>query len=452
VPEFYPIVEKFLDSTLLRCIDVHRVQVEHNKQWQSPFDGEWYERRWSTTWDVATRLANVRQRLRVPSIAIGHRHNDLEEYARGFDRYSSMNLLTDHILKSCRPVRFRQGTPLHPFATVSLDTFDLEPGSTFLESAHPDIPMFERDDVSDEMLFMLAMNPVDGKQSCAFHIQCTELPQSGSDFCTMHHDAIVEALTTAPKGHLCTRKMAVQDSQQDSQQDTQWIQPSDISCVRVVHEVDDKFEVWCIDVEFSQVRAVSTIPYILTVRDEKTGAIVLSTTVDYDGRGLQDVEDALEQHQQSYGSTVHKGLSTVRYFSKFYKSEHTHGMTLAAIGDYLRSVGFNPNTHRITSWFSGVDCVIFHRAILGHSQLLDYTPYHTLIHLPDEHGDSCLQPYSLSHTLKACSNISSQRCGYVYRSFCDEDLEMHWPDANPLAMYRLYQLFLEVSGQWVADE
>jgi hypothetical protein len=54
--------------------------------------------------------------------------------------------------------------------------------------------------------------------------------------------------------------------------------------------------VWCIDVEFSQVRIVRGIPYILTVRDVKTAEIVISTTVDYEGQTLQAIEDALEQH------------------------------------------------------------------------------------------------------------------------------------------------------------
>jgi hypothetical protein len=52
--------------------------------------------------------------------------------------------------------------------------------------------------------------------------------------------------------------------------------------------------VWCIDVEFSQVRMVRGIPYILTVRDVKTAEIVISTTVDYEGQTLQAIEDALD--------------------------------------------------------------------------------------------------------------------------------------------------------------
>jgi hypothetical protein len=143
------------------------------------------------------------------------------------------------------------------------------------------------------------------------------------------------------------------------------------------------------------------IPYILTARNVKTAEIVISTTVDYEGQTLQAIKDALEQHQQAFGSTIHKQLYGVRYTSRFYQSSQTHRLSLSSISDRLREVGFRPDTHCIISWHTNLDCVVFSRAIRGHSQLFDYTTTNELMCIRDTNEISCLQPYNLANLLKA---------------------------------------------------
>jgi hypothetical protein len=181
----------------------------------------------------------------------------------------------------------------------------------------------------------------------------------------------------------------------------------------------------------------------------KTAEIIISTTVDYKGQTLQAIEDALKQHQQAFGSTIHKQLCGVRYTSRFYQSSRTHGLSLSSIGDRLREAGFSPDTHRIIFWHTNLDCVVFSRAIRGHSQLFDYTTTNKLMCMRDTNEISCLQPYNLAHLLKDCSSVLSAKCGFMYRSWFDEELTMHMPDADIPAMCRLYQLFLSVWRSWL---
>jgi hypothetical protein len=51
--------------------------------------------------------------------------------------------------------------------------------------------------------------------------------------------------------------------------------------LRKLQEIDKKYILWIIDVEFAVVSGHNAVPYQIVVRDGTTGAIVISTLVDY---------------------------------------------------------------------------------------------------------------------------------------------------------------------------
>jgi hypothetical protein len=114
----------------------------------------------------------------------------------------------------------------------------------------------------------------------------------------------------------------------------------------------------------------------------------------------------MQEHQQKRGSTG-SPFTKSPYFTKFYRSDTASGMSLAAVGKFIRDAGFTPNTHRIVSWYTPVDVYIFRRALLGHSQLIDMTPTPSLMELYSNDGATCLQPYNLATIVKHSSNLTS---------------------------------------------
>lgn len=197
-------------------------------------------------------------------------------------------------------------------------------------------------------------------------------------------------------------------------------------------------------------RQACSIPFILTVHDVKTDAIILSTTIDYESSTTQFIQDTLEQHQTQLGSTLSVSMRTP-YFTKFHHAATTSGMSPASVGDHLRAAGFSPETHRIISWYSKIDVCVFGRALHGHSHLIDLTPTVRLSGLNDKYNQPVLQTYNLSHIVKASISLEFQGCGFVYRSLFQtgEPLEMHLPDNDTLAMARIYRLFIQETAVWV---
>jgi hypothetical protein len=85
---------------------------------------------------------------------------------------------------------------------------------------------------------------------------------------------------------------------------------------------------------------------------------------------LKDVHSKLLQY-------CHRGeniFNSIAQISRHYSAETTHGMFLRAIGDHLRTAGFNAATHSIISWWTRIDEYTVCRALLGHNGLLDSTP------------------------------------------------------------------------------
>jgi hypothetical protein len=147
-----------------------------------------------------------------------------------------------------------------------------------------------------------------------------------------------------------------------------WEKPErpDLDEIRTIHELHNKFVIWTIDVEFATPRQACPIPFILTVRDVKTDAITLSTTIDYESSTMQYLQDTLEQHQTQFGSTRLLFMHT-RYFTKFYHAATTSSMSFGSVGNHFRAAVFSPEMHRIISWYSKADVCVFGCALNGHS-------------------------------------------------------------------------------------
>jgi hypothetical protein len=74
----------------------------------------------------------------------------------------------------------------------------------------------------------------------------------------------------------------------------------------------------------------------------KTNKLVLSTTIDYDARTAESLQREMQEHQQKRGSTG-SPFTKSPYFTKFYRSDAASGMSLAAVGKFIRDAGSTPN-------------------------------------------------------------------------------------------------------------
>ena len=218
--------------------------------------------------------------------------------------------------------------------------------------------------------------------------------------------------------------------------------------MQLVHEIHRRFVPWTVDCEFANVKGAHAIVFIVTIRDVKTGDIILSTSVDYDRMELTDLERQLTTHQETLSRRASR-LCSVGYFAKWYNAFVTNGMSLPAIGEAMRTAGFSPSTHRIISWWTPVDCSFLSRALHGSNALIDKTPM-SVLDVRD--GQSAvMQPYDLARIIKLCTNLTSVACGWTYRSFFQKTLDFHHPDQDTLATSEIYWHFIRETERWVLE-
>lgn len=125
--------------------------------------------------------------------------------------------------------------------------------------------------------------------------------------------------------------------------------------------------------EFATPGGVSAVSYIVSVRDMKTGHTIVSSTIVYNSRTLSSIPHEMVEHQRSRGKNTCRFMFA-DYFSKFYHSDYTSGLSIPAVGDKLRDNNFDTKTHRVCFWSSSLDCYMFNRALGGSGDLIDTTP------------------------------------------------------------------------------
>ncbi|KAJ4367067.1 hypothetical protein N0V83_007597 [Neocucurbitaria cava] len=207
-----------------------------------------------------------------------------------------------------------------------------------------------------------------------------------------------------------------------------------------------RYILWLIDVEFGQVKGHNAIPYQVVVRDGSTGRIVVSSLVDYSSMSLQDLSNEVDRFNKGRKSS----FTSVSFMARHYRSDFTRGLSLATIGQILRNAGFNPDTHRILSWYSHVDIVTFGRAIYGDNNPISKTNAAKFRYLRDSNADDCFQPIQLGYLIKHCTDLRSGQLGFVHRSLCPgRQLVMHDAENDTLAMYEVYQQFLSRTREFV---
>lgn len=68
---------------------------------------------------------------------------------------------------------------------------------------------------------------------------------------------------------------------------------------------------------------------------------------------LKAIEIAVLEHHERFKAKTSKGspiiYQKVPYMRSQYHKIYTNGLSLASVGDKIRLVGFNPDTHRIFS-------------------------------------------------------------------------------------------------------
>jgi hypothetical protein len=419
IPAFVPIFEKFADSPILKVADAQIVGgVMPSKRKTRTL--QWVERRFETTYGLAPSLRQAEVYMRSEPQALHELTPDRNDYYLNVNLYNSLSVLIETVASVCPPVVFQGPPPSHPFAVLGLDAFVFQqlvppPPQRFrfpsfrLEAATED----EAAEVEDDDNFRAA-HPVDGQPSCVFHLQCTWHPQEGSRFCRPHHELVAECLreSKTAAGTGWQKASGIQKNVVDitwsSQANVIRAKPEGctLSAVRLVHRLNSTYKIWAIDTEFAVARGTTSAPYARSIRDRQTTGDILRTAVDYSGRTLESLEDELAAHQEMHGS-IPTHLMQRGYMSRWYPGATTHGMSMTAIGDSIRAAGFQPSTHKVISWSTSIDLAVFQRALLGHNDLIDTTPYESLMGSYED--VPCLQPFNLAVLVKEVHKLDISR-------------------------------------------
>ncbi|KAJ4361430.1 hypothetical protein N0V95_001847 [Ascochyta clinopodiicola] len=292
-PASIDLFEKLNSEPILRCGDAEVLFLANpdGVYWEIP----WAPRRYVYAFDVAPRLETANAVLE-PAGRINIRNTF-----------------------RCTPVQFSK-LPTNPFEVVSLDEFSFQSEASILDVVFPTGPNLSEADAqydeeessvitTTEEEYLLSM-PFDGMRSRSAHSDCPFLPiGSSSPFCSAHHAMVSrgwDILTETRKGQVNgTTRVArlhvhVKDDGYQSAFTTTLRSHNTIVAIRTVRNIYDTHITWVVDVEFCRPNGVQAVPFAISIRDLGTKDIVLSTTVDYNGIDLDDLEDKLGDHQRSY--------------------------------------------------------------------------------------------------------------------------------------------------------
>ena len=385
-----------------------------------------------------------------------------------------MQALSAKIVQECTRVMFNTGHPTNPFQKLLLSDFDFiqhtpGPELCYMASTYedgdgdgdgddndgylrerlqpdPEIDNSTPLDYTDQLLYMdyeriqLRSRHYNGYRSCSAHCFCPFQPVPGSRLCFLHHEM---AADNPPD-----LSYRYRNRQQADSQDTVVVSRPEchiFAQLQLMHQLCRTHTMWVVDTEFCNNRGSRAVAFSISVRDARTGDIVLSTPVDYECRSLDDIEQELVTPPGKKTP-----YNTRQNFERHYNAEHTHGMSLSALGNSLRRAGFDPVTHVLLSWRATTDIDIIYQALLGHHALLDRTRRK---HMYAAISPSRLwsQPFSLGLMVRWSSDLTCTRLGYVFRSpFPDQNtFQMHLADNDFLAMVQILHFFAHAPREWV---
>jgi hypothetical protein len=165
----------------------------------------WLEGRYETT-----NAEHVTTKQPI-AITVGQMDAIARERVCGFSRFNSIPMLARRLIDMARYTVVHTAPPSVPFSTLYLNSFDIVPPPSLPEHPNKSLPAlrilgaadaYETDDEDEseaeeklrnasEEEHIYCTFPVDGRPSCAYHLQCTLHPRDGSRFCDTHHEFIV---------------------------------------------------------------------------------------------------------------------------------------------------------------------------------------------------------------------------------------------------------------------
>ncbi|CAN9199983.1 unnamed protein product [Alternaria alternata] len=365
-----------------------------------------------------------------------------------------IDLLARRILGVIKPVRFHGSTPSKPFDIIQLAGFDLISFTPHFINAmqeHTSDDIVDLTEIDDHAETEMESGPdqqgramrailVNEIPSCSFHLECTVNPIPNSIYCLWHHRIVTKHVAVVPQDLLRQERVTfIQPMAEDT-----WYP------LRMLRTVVRNFVVWIVDVEFVSLKDVLPVPWQIVVRDASSGKIVISSLVNYGSMSIEDMVHELLKYYK--GPNPGPWCPNVPKLRKAYKGTHTTGLSLKSIGDALRDSGFHPDTHRILSWYSVLDMQVFSRALSGENRLIVSRDSQSSYQIYDRDDQASLQPVNFGLLVRNCSDLACGQLGYVHRSlFKGKNLIMHDAENDTLAMYEIYQLFLEKSQDWEID-
>lgn len=67
-------------------------------------------------------------------------------------------------------------------------------------------------------------------------------------------------------------------------------QPDTVAQFRIMHQLYRTHTMWVVDTEFCNIKGFQAVAFSISVRNARTGEIVLSTPINYGGRSLDSIE------------------------------------------------------------------------------------------------------------------------------------------------------------------
>jgi hypothetical protein len=395
-------------------------------------------------------------------------------------------VLAYHILTNFSPLQFHkhEDKPGRPFAVIKTDTFSFNHVPQFTQvklagateeelrvldelNSHVEADQVQPTlDSPGEIKDRTKACKVNYVPTCSFGINCILPPAQGlptalhsnthadthdSDLCVFHYRLAAYWDQQNPPTKYNRHEKLARETGYDASVSFQRPAPGseEIIAVQLVHEIHLRFVVWTVDCEFANVKGAHSIVFIVTIRDVKTGDIVLSTSINYDRMELTELERQLTAYQETLSRRA-SHFCSVGYLAKWYNALVTNGISLLAIGEAMRTAGFSPSIHRIISWWTPVDCNFLSRALHGSNALIEKTSM-SMLEVRD--GQSAvMQPYNLARIIKLCTNLMSVACGWTYRSFFQKTLDFHHPDQDTLATSEIYRHFIRETERWVEGD
>lgn len=90
----------------------------------------------------------------------------------------------------------------------------------------------------------------------------------------------------------------------------------DLDQVQLVHDLHNRYTIWVADTKFAQVRDAQPTAFKLDVRDAKTKASILTTSIDNNSQTLQYMQDEMTAHQTALKSGPNEYMQKP-YLSRF---------------------------------------------------------------------------------------------------------------------------------------